>query len=260
MNRRSPERTAPRYSRRDALHLLASACLCMALPTAGAAQVSRRTQPIKAFSTVELDGVGELHVVQGETIALVIEAEPRLLSVLSASVDNGVLSFDYGPQPIITTEPIRFLLTVRELTHLHLGGSGDCHIERLRTPSLNAEISGSGDLTINGLDTREWVAELAGSGSMTIGGKTVRQQVSISGAGDYQAVRLQSQHADVSIEGAGTIELSVAQRLVASIGGSGEIRYHGKPALVSRVSGAGSIEAEQDWAAARFDPVIETDW
>lgn len=246
MNRRSPERIAPRYSRRDALHLLASACLCMALPTAGAARVSRRTQLIQAFNAIELDGVGELHVVQGEAIALVIEAEPRLLSALSASVENGVLRFDYGPRPIFTTEPIRFLLTVRELTHLRLGGSGDCQIKGLRTPNLNAEISGSGSLTIDELDTREWVADLAGSGSMTIGGKTHRQKVSISGAGDYQGARLHSENADASIEGAGTIELSVAQQLVASIGGSGEIRYHGKPALLSRVSGAGSIESDQD--------------
>lgn len=259
MNGKSPERRAPRYSRRDALRLLASASLSMVLHSVGAAQVSRRPQSIKAFKAVELDGVGELHIVQGETVALVIEAEPRLLSVLSAKVEDGVLRFDYGPRPIATNQPIRFLLTVRELTHLRLGGSGDCQVERLRTPRLEAEISGSGSLTIADLDTREWIAELAGSGSMTIGGRAVSQQVSISGAGDYRAVRLVSQHADASIDGAGTIELNVAQQLVASIDGAGEIRYQGKPALVRRLNGAGSIEADHPAAGGRQDLSIETD-
>lgn len=244
MNRKSPERREPCHSRRAALRLLASGCLYMALGPAGAAQVGRKSQPIAPFTGVELDGVGELHVVQGAAIELVIEAETRLLTALSARVEDDILRFDYGPRPIVTTEPIRFLLTVHDLEHLRLRGSGDCHIDHLRTPRLDATISGSGNLVIDRIETDEWIAELAGSGSMRIGGRASRQRVSISGAGDYQAAHLLSQQADASIDGAGTIELSVAQHLMASIDGAGEIRYRGKPALVSRLTGAGSIEAE----------------
>lgn len=236
----SPHRARP-WSRRDCLRALATSGLLGWAGRGGASALAREPRAVSPFHAVELDGVGELAIVQGGSESLAIEAEPALLPRLSARVRDGVLRFDYGPGDFVTRAPVRFLLGIRTLEQLALHGSGSCLIARLATPRLHADLSGSGNLSIAHLTADELVVRLSGSGSMKVAGTVLRQSVDISGAADYLGGALQCRDAQARISGAGHIALRVSGRLEADISGSGEIRYLGSPVVHQRIDGAGAV-------------------
>jgi len=241
------------WSRREILRVLATAWLFGLTARARADTLASERREIGPFRAVELDGIGELFITQGERESLTIEAERRLLSRMTANVRDGVLRFHYGQAMIRTRAPIRFMLTVRDLEQLWLRGSGNCHIGALRVRKLESENAGSGDLIIERLEAAELNASVTGAATVEVGGTVHGQRVSISGAGDYRAFGLHCRWAEVVIAGSGNVELSVAEHLAARIDGSGTIRYRGRPTIDQQITGAGTIEPMGGESGGKFN-------
>jgi hypothetical protein len=209
---------------RVALALLTVALLLAACAvTRGSGQLASESRPVTGFTKVELSGTGELTIEKTGTESLAISAEDNLLPLLTSEVSGDTLALGTKRNTeIVTTKPINYTLTVKDLTGLTVSGSGNIRVSKLSTTRLTTKISGSGTITASGTADD--------------------QDLDLSGSGKYQADQLASKTVNASISGSGTASVLVSDALSARISGSGTLTYAGDPTRVTQdVSGSGKL-------------------
>ena len=190
--------------------------------TDDSSNVTSESRSASGFEEVELQGVGSLSIQQTGTESLTIEAEEDVLPKVRTEVVNNRLII--GPKPntsLLTTEPINYRLTVKDLSAL--------------------EVSGSGGVDAEGISTDELAVTITGAGDVKIRGKAKSQQVAILGSGDYRARDLESKEVKVDVGGSGSAVVNVSGELNAEVSGSGSVEYIGDPTVNQYVSGAGRV-------------------
>lgn len=121
----------------------------------------------------------------------------------------------------MTTKPITYTLTMKDITGLAVSGSGTINAPKLTTAALRIEI------------TR--------SGMITTAGNADDQSLEISGSGRYLADGLTSKTTTAAISGSGTANVVPSDALDVKISGSGTLTYSGNPQLTQTVSGSGRL-------------------
>lgn len=208
---------------RRALALLAVGSVVSACSaTAGSGQLATQSRQVSGFTSVELAGVGELSIDQTGTESLTVSAEDNLLPLLTSEVEGDTLILGKKPNTrIVTTKPITYTLTMKDITGLAVSGSGTINAPKLTTAALRIEISGSG--------------------MITTAGNADDQNLEISGSGHYLADGLTSKTTTAEISGSGTGNVVASNALDVKISGSGTLTYSGNPPLTQTVSGSGRL-------------------
>ena len=198
--------------------LLLAACSV----TRGSGQLATESRQVSGFTQVELTGVGELTIEQTGTESLTISAEDNLLPQLTSEVSGDTLVLGEEPNSsIVTTKPITYSLTVKDLSGLAVSGSGNISMPKLTATALSIKISGSGTITVNGT--------------------AVDQDLEISGSGRYQAEQLTSKTVKAQISGSGNANVLATDSLNVKISGSGSLTYSGNPQVTQEISGSGKL-------------------
>jgi Putative auto-transporter adhesin, head GIN domain len=198
--------------------LLVTACSV----TGGSGQLTTESRPVSGFTKVELSGTGELTIEKTGTESLTISAEDNILPRLTSEVSGDTLILGTKRNAtIVTTKPITYALTVKDLTGLALSGSGSIRIQNLTTTALSIKISGSGRITANGTAND--------------------QDLEISGSGRYQADGLTSKTVKARISGSGAASVAATDVLDVEISGSGSLTYSGNPQVTQEISGSGKL-------------------
>lgn len=188
----------------------------------GLGETTSESRDVSGFEEVELRGVGNLSIQQGDSELLTVEAEEDILPKIRTKVKNNRLII--GPKrntTINTTESINYELTVKDLSALEVSGAGDVEAEGISTDELAVKINGAGDVEISG--------------------EADSQNVEISGSGDYMAEALESKQAEVEVAGTGSAIVSVSDELEAKVSGTGSVEYIGDPTVNQEVSGTGEV-------------------
>lgn len=208
----------------------------------GSGEVVSEHRDVSGFDEITLSGVGQLHITQTGSESLIIEAENNILPLLTSEVRGRRLVLGTEPGTHFTPKrPIRFTLTVKDLTAIRISGAGNAEVPALGTPSLRLEISGAGNMTVTALAAESVEVSLSGAGNLTCAGEVRDQDVRISGAGSYHGEDLASMTAQVVISGTGSAYARVSERLDARVSGVGSIVYSGNPAVRKSVSGIGRV-------------------
>lgn len=228
----------------------------------GSGKTATRTFDVSGFDHVILEGFGDVYLEQGQTEKLSIETDDNIFSVLDIKVSGNELrlgtkpGFDVNP-----SESIIYNLTVKDLSGISLAGSGNFHVEPVKSNNLAVSILGSGNIDLKGLNANSLSIDLNGSGSIALKnvnvkkvdtslrgsgeikleGNAITQTINISGSGNYLAGDLQTDTADVKVPGSGDVTVRVNDGLKINISGSGHIQYYGKPTVDQNISGSGSI-------------------
>lgn len=231
----------------------------------GSGNVTTETRQVRDFDQVNLLGIGELYITQGDEESLRIEAEDNLIPYITTEVHDHLL--EIGFQRMVSVwphRPVKFYLTLKDVSALRVSGSGDVHSERLAADKLQLTISGSGDMTIDQLDVKALTNTVSGSGDLRIDtlkadtvnttisgsgtcaltGETDEQSARVTGSGDYRASDLQSQNASLNLTGSGNAQAWVTKSLDARVTGSGNIRYYGAPSVSKKISGSGNVTGQ----------------
>lgn len=188
----------------------------------GSGQTKSETRPVSGFTGIELSGIGEVTIEQGDAEALTIEADDNVLPALTSEVDGSVLRLGTKPRTRVQTRnPIRYRVTVEELDRIDLSGSGTVTAVDLKLTTLDINISGSGTM------------DLAGSAD--------QQEVEVSGSGRYEAARLPSRSVSIDISGSGKATVAASEQLRVDISGSGTVTYSGDPTVDQSISGSGRL-------------------
>ncbi len=198
--------------------LLVTACTV----TNGSGTVTTESRPVSGFHAVEISGVGELSIEQTGTESLTISAEDNLLPLLTSEVSGGTLKLEKKRNAFIrTTKPIKYTMTVKDLTALGISGSATVRASQLKTSNLQIDISGSG--------------------KVTAAGRADNQKLDVSGSGSYEAADLSGKSATIDISGSGQATVNVSDKLDVQISGSGSATYTGNPQVSQDISGSGKL-------------------
>ena len=188
----------------------------------GSGHVETETRQVSGFTAIDLAGSGEVGVEQGDSESLTIEADDNVLPRLTSEVSDSTLKLGKkGGITVGTKNPIRYRVTVKDLTGVGVSGSGSVKAQEMTLQTLRVDISGSGTVDLSG--------------------SAVEQDIQVSGSGQYEAPELLSDKASVEISGSGEVAVAVSRELKIDISGSGTVTYSGDPSVQQSVSGSGKV-------------------
>jgi hypothetical protein len=203
----------------------------------------RTAMDVSAFHSIALQSSMEVHLSQGADQAVVIEAPPDLVELVTLVVEDGTLS-------IRTEECIAYKgtfvihITSPDWSGITVQGSGTVSsVTPLSAERIDLQVQGSGDLRLE-LDADRVETLIQGSGNIILNGRTGNLEAVIQGSGDILAAELISGNVGVTVMGSGNVDVHCNGMLNASIMGSGDITYRGSPQKIEQeINGSGSINA-----------------
>jgi Putative auto-transporter adhesin, head GIN domain len=202
--------------------IAAVAALVACSVTTGSGNVVSESRNVSGFTKIDLTGAGEVTIDQNGTEALTIEADDNLMPKVTSEVVEGTLRLGERSNLISLTKPVKYRVSVKDLTGLMISGSGTVTAAKITSSRLAVDINGSG--------------------RVTAGGSVDNQDLMISGSGDYQAKDLQTKITTVKISGSGDAAVSVSDSLDIQMSGSGKLTYYGNPPQVTQqISGSGRV-------------------
>ncbi len=204
---------------------------------------------VPAFSEISLRISGTVHLKQGNTQSVEIEAKESTLEDIITEVKDRqlIIRFPSGNFFNRNYNPgkIDIYITVPEIDGLYISGSGDILAnDQIKSRILDLAVSGSGNILLDNLDADRVKASISGSGDIIIsdGGVASEMTVSISGSGNVKAEGFETENADVKIAGSGNCSVTSNGALKARVAGSGNIYYRGNPSIDSSVAGSGRVK------------------
>lgn len=232
--------------KRRSIHLL---LILVALLTGcsfvrGSGVTVTETREVSNFDRVELKSIGELTIIQGEPETLTIEAESNIVRRVKTDVWGGTLTIEFTGGvlgDVIPTEPIRYELTMKDISGIKLSGAGRIYSASIATRYLDLDVSGVGDVIIDDLEAEDLEVDLSGAGTIDLAGKVDDQDVKLRSVGNYSGGGLESYHAQIALSGAGTATLWVTEELDVEISGVGSVDYYGDPVVSQDISGLGRL-------------------
>lgn len=184
--------------------------------------VATESRDVTDFTSLRIDGEGDVTVTVGPEASLTITADTAVLAELRTRVEGGTL-------------------TLEGLAHS--GRSYDIHYD-ITVPSLESlNLAGAAEIDVSGIESEAFSVDLAGAGDVSLEGETGTLTIHLSGAGDVQARGLASEEATVTIAGVGAATVTATGMLKATVSGMGDITYFGHPTVTQSVTGIGDIEA-----------------
>jgi len=227
--------------------LLLSACAITGFNvTRGSGELTTQTRDVSGFDRVQIDGAGELIIIQGENESLEIRAEDNIIGELTSDVRDTTLVLGYRDNflrnTIIPTERITYTLNVMDLSEVTINGAADMEIDSLETGSLSLVINGAGQVTIDQLMADNLSVQISGTTTMEIAGQVTTQSIMIDGAGNFRGGDLETNTTTIEINGLGNATVWANETLDISIDGGGNLRYYGSPNVTQDVNGFGDID------------------
>jgi hypothetical protein len=211
----------------------------------GNGTLATEERSVGGITGVELAMSGTLHIEQGDSEELVVEAEGNLLPYIETVMrgDTLLIRTESGTS-IQTTRPVDFRLIVTELTDLSISSSGDIFAPALEGNRCTLDISSSGTIELDQVDCTILTVRISSSGDITIaGGSAERQDVRISSSGDYNARDVTGTEAEINISSSGSATVNVIERISGSISSSGNIYFGGNPTIDVRTTSSGKVES-----------------
>jgi hypothetical protein len=193
----------------------------------GEGPVVTETRTTAAFTGVQLEGSGEVEVLQGAVTSVAVTGYSSLVPIYTTSVHSGtlVLKFD-NEYKNIRRNNIKTKIFVADISKVEIHGSGKSTVNGfLNSNNLAVAINGSGRIDVTNSAYAKFSAE-------------------INGSGDIKAITAPATEVDATINGSGYIAVTCSQKLKAKISGSGNIDYWGSPAVDTDISGSGKVRKQ----------------
>jgi hypothetical protein len=172
----------------------------------GSGDLVTKNVDLGSFTHLSLEGQANITIVIGDTQKVTLLAQQNILDIMTAKVNNNVLTLSNDNYNIQTSKGIFLnIVTPEVITDINITGAG------------NVNISGAKQDLIN---------------------------FTISGVGDIDAYNLEVENCTIIISGTGNCKVFVNKNLNVSISGIGNVIYKGSPSVTQSISGIGSVEPE----------------
>lgn len=196
------------------------------------------------FNSISSHGGYDVHLTQGSSFNVKVEAESNLLPYIETIVDGNELRIRTKEGYWLRSKKNMVVyVTAPSFTKVSTMGSGNIVSESKlnNTSPIEMEVAGSGDIKVD-INAPEVKAELRGSGNIVVNGETRAFTGSIRGSGDIKASNLKAENVDVDIAGSGNADVFASVKLNVDVKGSGDVRYQGGANVSSDIKGSGSVK------------------
>lgn len=189
----------------------------------GSRVLKTESRPVAGFSSISFKSEGKVTLQQTGNESLTIKAEDNILPLLESRVANRVLYLNtVNDTDIDPTQPIEFILEVKNLENLNIIGVGSIEAKNIQTKRLAVSMRGVGNLAI--------------SGSADV------LDLDLSGVGSYEGSAFKTKQTIVRSRGIGSAVVNASEQLDANLSGVGSVEYVGSPQVQKSVRGAGSVK------------------
>jgi len=213
----------------------------------GSGDVVSENREVSGFDKIRVEGFGELHLEQGESESLKINAEDNLIDKIETKVEGNTLVISYEKSildwNVIPTEPIEFHVTVTQLDEIEIDGAASVVAEEWQAESLEFEINGVADIDLDDVKLGVLELRLNGGGDFNISGEASEISIRVDGAGSVDLDNLESRDVEITINGAAEVHVWATETLDIEINGAGSVHYYGNPHVTQNIDGIGSVRS-----------------
>jgi hypothetical protein len=162
-------------------------------------------------------------------VYLIAEVEGDRLTV---KMDRGNIDYEVDPTVVIT---------VSELTELHVSGASDVDASGVAGDRLGLEVSGASEVAVEA-DVAELTIDSSGASNVDIEGAADTVDIEASGASSVNLAGIEMTTAAVDVSGASNVGLDGAERVTGEASGASTIVVGDDAAVSVSTSGASSVE------------------
>lgn len=207
--------------------------------------MAERSFEVSDFHSIRLSGPHDVIVTTGAAESVRAEGDERSLEELNIAAADGNLSIGNKRHGLFGGRrhggPVTVHVTMPELRHASIAGSGDIRVDRIAGESFDGSIAGSGDISIDEMEVVSARFSIAGSGDIRAAGRAKNAGMSIAGSGDGDLSGLLAQDAEISIRGSGDVRAHATGTARVSVMGSGDVDLAGGAKCTISQAGSGRV-------------------
>lgn len=194
-------------------------------------------RPLDAFTTIEYEGYGELHLLQSDSFSVEVNTRKHYqLDNIITEVKGNTLHIyhrdvcDGGFWDIPARFPrTNIYVSFQRLKSLDIAGKAKLFCpDPIRSDDFELETSGHvvGNLEIY---TQDLEIESEGYLKLTMVGEATELDAEFGGIGKFNGIELYTNTSEIEVEGTTTVEIHVRDELDAEISGVSRLYYEGNP-------------------------------
>lgn len=200
---------------------------------------------ISEFTGIDLVGVANVTITQGEEQKVVVESQSNIINKLKTSVSNAIWKIELE-NGCYKNFDLNVYITVPNLNKAAISGTGSIQInDFVNQSSLSLSIPGSGDIELGEYNLPQTTSiNISGSGNIIFNSSnssTDNLNINVGGSGNINAFGLVANNCDIDISGSTTCELSITNSLDVNSSGSATIYYKGAPSVHTRINPATNL-------------------
>lgn len=210
----------------------------------GNGDVTTEVHDVKAFSELELSGVLNVYIEQGDKESVTVETDENLHDFVIIENRGKTLIIDTQKRISIKRKSkMNVYVTVRDIDQLEISGVGHVETtETLRLKDLDLRIKSVGNVTLD-LEADNLYARLSSVGNVSLSGKIGKADIDNTGVGKLDAYDLHNEVLKLKAAGVGKTEVYASKELAIKSTGVGNVYYKGDAVITDlNVRGVGKVK------------------
>ena len=208
--------------------------------------ITNKTYPIKSFTSVESDIVGNITYTQSNNVSVRAEGDKELIDKLRISEKNDVLKIEYTEKMNTKNkQKLSIYISSPTISEIDTEGVGNWVMKgKVKTNNLAIEFDGVGNFEALELQSNNIKVDYEGVGNLTLGGTTDFVEIKSEGVGSINSQDLLAKKAVIRSSGVGSVKCYASESVDLINSGVGSITYYGNPTTKNmNNSGIGKIKA-----------------
>lgn len=198
----------------------------------GNGEVVTKTYTVSSFDKIELNGVYNTIIKQGNIESIAIETDENLHNYIKPEVKNKVLQIEQqdGVNFKKTTK-MNVYITFKDINKLTSNGVGNLETNgAINVDDLSISCNGVGNLELD-LNSSTLNLEMSSVGNIELKGEVTKGDFQISGVGNIDAVDMKIKNLKIENSGVGNAEVFVTGEIYPTVSGAGNIMCKGNPTV-----------------------------
>ena len=226
------------------LIILSMTITACAQKISGNGNVVQQDRPVESFSEIEIGGVLNVYLEQGDTESLTVEADENLMDIIETENRGNtlVVRLKKGVE-LKKAKQKDVYITLRNLDKLTIGGV--VHVESttpIEADQLDLEIGGVSQTDLE-LRCEQLTASADMVGGLTLRGEVHEATIKHGGVGSLKAFDLKVDNLTIANSGVGSAEVQAQDEISITSSGVGSVRYKGDPEVKElNTSGIGKVK------------------
>ena len=210
----------------------------------GNGNVVEENRPVESFSAIDIGGVLNVYLTQGDTESVTVEADENLLDLIITENRGNTLVVELKKGvDIKKAKEKNVYITLRSIDELEVGGVVNVKTTNaLTADAFDLDIGGVGNTDLE-LRCNQLDAKASMVGNLTLRGAVQEANIKNGGVGSLKAFDLKVDRLTIKNSGVGSAEVQAQDEISITSSGVGSVRYKGDPVVKElSTSGVGKVK------------------